>query len=203
MNKFFLVSTIAVLVAVGLMAQSSSSYADVSGTGYATVFVTVNPNITISIPTAQVSAGTIQTGTFNATIDFRIDANTEAVSLAIAASNLYKGGVVTLTGSDGTTTSPIPLVTAVTAGVGGALIQPTNANPFQGQLNQVPFSTVGQPVNGFPTLTTVPVSFESTQVGVFSQDVFVKVWWTQPDPEKPVGLYSGVVQVTAHVLPSS
>ena len=55
-------------------------------------------------------------------------------------------------------------------------------------------------IDGFPGMQTETLSFESAQNNHFSQQVDLVVTWTQDDPEKPMGEYSGKVKMWAHVV---
>ena len=148
----------------------------------------VDPNIAVRALAASVDAGTVQVGEFSATVPFRVDANTEAVNIWVACSQLYKGN-----DPAGTEVAPIGLFN-------GVKIAPTNANPVKGGSNVAGYAGPGEVVEGFPTLVTNSIVFESSQNGHFSQDVAVTCSWFQNDPEKPMGEYSGVVKFYAEVV---
>jgi len=180
-----------IFTAVAVLAMGTAVQADPTSNAVAHIYATVDPNVAVAAPSAAVDAGAYQTGTVTGTITFRVDANTQAVSLQVCASDLWKG-------DDPTGTDVDPIALDATA---GATILPTNANPIGGASNNGPFTTAGTPVEGFPTQCADPISFESSQNNHFSQDVTVTVQWDQTDPEKPQGEYSGVVQLIAVVLP--
>jgi len=181
------------LAAAVLASLAGMSFGDTSGSATAAVRVLVNPNVGISAVNPTVDAGTVQTGDFTAGIDFQVDANQQEVSFYVAASALYKG-------DDPTSTQVNPIPLNLSAGV---LVQPANGNATGGHSNTLVFlSSPGPVVNGFPTSQTETAQYSSSQNNHFSQNVHVTVTWTQGDPELPTGEYSGVVQLTALILPS-
>jgi len=182
---------LAVAVLTGLVAVNQS-YADLTNTATTHVRVVVSPNVSLSAVLPTIDAGTIQTGPFSAIIGFRVDANLQEVSFFVAASALYKGNDPT-----NSTVSPIPVDLGA-----GALIQPANGNATGGHSNTAAFiGSPGPVVQGFPTSVTETVQYSSSQNNHFSQNVNVTVGWIQNDPERPTGEYSGVVQLTAVVIP--
>lgn len=173
---------------VGLMLITGSAFADTTGVAWGHVYVDVVSNIAVSVITANVNLGSIQMGTFPGEVTFRVDANAEAVNLSAAATQLYKGDDPT-----DPTVSPIPLWTSY-----GALIEPTDASPIHGGSNVGMFTS---PFNydGFLGMQSEYITFESSQQGYFSQNVFVTVAWNQTDAEKPQGEYSGFVCLYASI----
>lgn len=188
--KKMIALTLGLMAMMGLM-FASAALADTTGNATADIVVRVNPNVTVGVLTAIVDAGTVQTGTFTATIRYRIDANVEAVALYVEASPLYKG-------NDPTNTDVAPIPLNLTA---GATIAAANANPINAGTNVANFINPTALVRNFPAAGTETIVFESSQNGHFSQDVTVAVSWLQDDPEKPQGEYSGVVRLTALILP--
>jgi len=182
------------LLAVGLMltGMAVSVRGDTEGSAAAHVFVNVDPNVGVQASTAIVDAGTVQTGDFSATIDFRVDANLQVVTLYAVASPLYKGDDPT-----GTEVAPIPLNLSE-----GIEIDPDNANPLGGGSQVAAFiSGTTEDIDGFPGVPTEQITFESSQNNHFSQNVRLTVVWNQDDPEKPTGEYSGKVKLWALLLP--
>ena len=59
----------------------------------------------------------------------------------------------------------------------------------------------GADILSFKTKTTEVVEYESSEEGHFSEDVTCTISYTQPDPKKPVGQYSGKVRLTALMTP--
>jgi hypothetical protein len=175
-----------IILAVALIA--GSAFADTTATATAHVYVRVAQNIAVTVLTPNVDLFSIQTGEFPGTIRFRIDANTEAFALSAAPTYLYKG-------DDPTNTAVSPIMLAETY---GALIEPTNANPIAGGSNEAPYEFTYN-YNGFFGMQSAFITFESSQSGYFSQDVYVTTYWNQPDDEKPMGEYSGYVTMWAAV----
>lgn len=174
---------VSVLAAVAMVAGFSTvSFADLSGSATATVMAKVSPNIAIKTVTASVDAGSIQTGDFSADITFRVDANSQFINAYAAASPLYKGA------DPNSTVAPIPLALAK-----GVLIVPTSGNESGMGDNIAAFTVPGTPIAGFPTQQTETINLESSQNGHFSQNINMKVFWNQADPEKPQGEYTGKV----------
>jgi hypothetical protein len=171
-------------LAVGMACFVGAAQADLESDAYAHVYVDVVSNIAVQANSSLVDAGDVQTGLFNATIEFRVDANHEDVDLACYASDLWKGDDPT-----GYDVPPIPLYYPA-----GCLIDPINANPTEGASPIAYFDdSKTTTIYGFPSYGTNAINFESSQNGHFSQEVYVTVYWDQDDPEKPKGEYSGVV----------
>jgi len=186
--KQFMIVAIAMLAVVAL---GMPVFADTAASAVVQVSVNVNPNVSLVSINATVNAGTVQTGTFSAFCQFRVDANSEQVSFQVAASNLYKG-------DDPTTTIFIPLDLSV-----APLVQPVNGNPLNFASPCLPYTTYTCTVAGFPATMTSCQTYESSQNGVFSQEVDVTVTWLQSNPEMPTGQYSGVVELLATLLPAT
>ena len=62
------------------------AHADLRGDAVATVFAEVDPNIAVAPETPIVDAGSVQVGELSSTIQFRIDANLESVSMFVESS---------------------------------------------------------------------------------------------------------------------
>jgi len=164
--------------------------ADTSGSATVTVHARVDPNVAVSARSSVVDAGTVQTGDFTATCEFRVDANKQQVSLYACASDLYKG-------DDPANREVAPIALKLSSGI---VITPTHASPMAGGSNVAAFVGPTELIGGFPCRRTETVVFESSQNNRFSQSVFVTVTWTQDDPEKPMGEYSGKVRLVAFVF---
>lgn len=176
-------------LALGLSFGTAAS-ADLMSMATAHVYVDVVSNIAVRANNSIVDAGDIQTGIFNATIEFRVDSNHEDVDLACYASDLWKGDDPT-----NDDVPPIPLYDPA-----GCLIDPINANPTGGAGPVASFDKSSTTdVNGFPSYGTNAINFESSQDGHFSQEVYVTVAWNQDDPEKTKGEYSGVVKLVGMI----
>jgi hypothetical protein len=153
------------------------------------VYVDVDPNIAVMPVFSSVDLGSIQTGEIAGTIPFRIDANTQKVRIWCAASKLYKGD-----DPDTVHVPPIPFVFG-----SGIEIFPESASPVGGEDNHVEYINIWD-IDEFPGFVTQDVVFESAQNNHFSQRVDMVVHWEQYDPEKPMGEYSGKVQMLAEVV---
>ncbi|MBA3016512.1 MAG: hypothetical protein KKD63_04800 [Proteobacteria bacterium] len=186
MKKVLFCAALSALV----MLTAQNSFADTSNSATAHVYMNVVANIAVQPGTPNVDAGSVQMGDFDATFDFRIDANTEGVAMNLAASPLFKGD-----DPRGTAVAPIPL--NLSAGVD---VSCDNANPMRGidgNASYVGDTTIG----AFPARQAEDLQFESSQNGHFSQTCRTTVTWTQDDPEKPMGEYSGKVKLAAMVMP--
>ena len=164
--------------------------ADRNSSAQSQVYVNVDPNIAIQAGVASVNLGTVQTGLKQGSIDFRIDANTQKISLYVVVSNLYKG-------DDCTNTTVAPILVAVPPGV---IVDPANANPVGGHSRTLAYTGTSTQATCFASRVTETVTFESSQNNHFSQNVTVRPSWNQDDPEKPVGEYSGFVSLYALVV---
>lgn len=176
----YLLTVVACLAFVGTASADPASYAT------AHVYVNVNPNIGVLPLEPSVDMGTVQTGGFMGHIPWRVDANTQYVAFWAAASGLYKG-------DDPFDPVVPPILLDVPAGI---FIHIPDGSPIGAEDEYLPYST-GTDINGFPGLETIAVVYESSTPGHLSQDVDMTVWWLQPDPEKPMGEYSGMVRLSA------
>jgi hypothetical protein len=176
-----LVSHIAIL-GVCLAVLAVGAEAEDHGHATAHAHVLVNPTIAAVALTPNVDLGTVQIGLVPGILVFRVDANVERVDLWCVATYLYKGN-----DPQDPTVDPIGLFREA-----GVTIEPTNAAPIQGGPNVAPFLETTD-INGFTGWISDKITFESSQPGLFSQDVVLRITWDQPDPEKPRGEYSGWV----------
>ena len=168
--------------------------AALSNSAVATVFVNVVPDIAVAVKTPVVNAGTIQQsqgGDFLATIVFTIGANSPKVKMFLEASDLYKGD-----DPASAAVPPILLNTGKSAGIATQFGKQTKGGP-----DKANWLGAGANVQSFKTRMTETVDYESSQKGYISQDVTCTVFYTQPDPKKPVGQYSGRVRLTAFITP--
>jgi len=186
--KQFMIVAIAIIAVVAFAAPV---FADLGASATVNVSVNVDPNVSVVPINVNVDAGTVQTGTFTAFCQFRVDANSEEVNFQVNASNLYKA-------DDPTTTIYIPLNLSA-----GPIVQPVNGNATKFHGNTLAYTGAGPTVCGFSTMTTEVVQFASSQAGVFSQEVDVTVSWLQANPEMPTGEYTGVVQLVTTLLPTT
>lgn len=170
--------------------------ADTANDSTARVRVKVDPDVAVSTLTPNVDMGSIQRGVIKGFVDFRVDANQQYVQLSVAASNLYKGDDPAYAMS-GATDAVAPILVVPTAG-----IQPDNGTNPETGLKTV-WVNLGIPgmIGAFPSLGSEPVTFEAASNGHFSQVVHTAFSWNQADVEKPAGDYSGVVRLTAALLP--
>jgi hypothetical protein len=169
-----------------IVAFTSAAYADEEATAVTGVYVVVNPNITLSAG-PSVNAGTIQTGDITAQVSFRVDANEQEVQFLARVTDLWKGD------DSGSEVAPIPVNESY-----GVIIEATNGNPLAGGSSNVFFNGTAT-VNSMPALETLPIVIQSSQDGHFSQNVFVTAQWTQNDPEKTIGEYSGFIELQANL----
>ena len=179
-----------ILVCIFSLGFTPAAFADTESDATAHVWVDVVANVAVSIAESQIDIGEIQTGEFETTITFRIDANMEDVNLYPLVTNLYKGD-----DPSNTDVAFIPVDSAK-----GVLIQPTNANPTNGADNNAGFPTVAN-IGLFEGWSFEQINFESSQNGHFSQEVDVTAYWVQDDDEKPQGEYSGFVQLFCLLMP--
>ena len=185
--KRYLLVALAFLLA--LVLGVSQANADRESDAVADVVCEIVPNIAVMPDTPFVDVGDVQSGEFEATIVFRIDANTQTCRFKAMGSNLYKGDDPTEP-----TVLPIPLI-------GDAVFSIENGDPTGDQGNSLRFGTAGDPIGDFPTLQTGWIEFESSQNNHFSQLLTLVVTYDQDDPEKPMGEYSGKVKLLAQTRP--
>jgi len=182
---------LACVFALGLMAaMAASAQADPEGSAVAAVHVKVVPNISVTPQVPIVDAGSIQIGDLTGMIPFVVHANTEAVTMWVCATDLYKGDDPV-----NPTVDPIPLNLSA-----GATIDPSGANVLGGGSNVASF--VGTcAIGDFPAAESERIAFESKDNGTFSHDVMVTVVWTLSNNEQPQGDYGGRVMLSAMVMP--
>lgn len=180
-----------VMVTLACCAFAGFAYADLEDAAYSHVYVNVVPNISISPLAASVPLGNIQTGSFGTGITFRIDANTEQVKFMAGASKLYKGDCATCT-----------IVEPIDIDDEGIVMVAEQANPIAGHSSLAIYGGSYIDIQGgFFGRQTEWVTFESAQNNHFSQNLTLTPTWVQPDPEKPIGEYSGFVALWAMVVP--
>jgi hypothetical protein len=180
----------------GLLLIASAAMADTSNSALARIHVKVSPDIAVSTITPNVDMGSVQRGIVTGLVDFRVDANQQYVNLSVAASALFKGDDPVYAFS-GAADAVLPINVVPTA-----TIQPDNGtNPATGLAKvAVPLTITGLS-GAYPTLGSAPVTFEAASNGHFSQVVHTAFTWNQDSVEKPAGDYSGVVVITAALLP--
>lgn len=176
------------LVAAAMFVFAGMAIADTEGHAVAHVYLVVDPNVSVDVISGNVDLGTVQTGQVDGEFIFRVDANVEAASFNVGVTDLYKG-------DDPTNPEVDPIPVDYEAGVD---IEPTDANPIQGGSANAAYSEEWIYLE-FHGWSTEFITFESSQNGYFSQDVYVTAYWTQDDPEKPQGEYSGWVAFWAYI----
>jgi type 1 fimbria pilin len=82
-------------ILTSLLLVSGICFADKSGEAVSHVYVEVVANVAVAVVDATVELGQIQTGPFDGTITFRVDANVETIDLQVAVTDLYKGDSLT------------------------------------------------------------------------------------------------------------
>jgi hypothetical protein len=180
-----------------VLATAGAAYADMENAATCHVFVDVDANIGVMPVMPYFDLGSVQTGIFTGIIPFQIDANTEQVRLAAAASHLYKGNVYN---PDSLWVEPIMLcMETIDEELPGITIVAHAGNPVGGASNHALY-TQQTDVCGYPGWLTSSIVFESAQNNHFSQLVDLYVNWNQDDPEKPMGEYSGCVGLYAWVV---
>ena len=186
MKRIFALAAVAVFCWAGL------AYADHESDATCHVYVEVDANIGVLAMAPFFDLGSVQTGEFTGTIPFRVDANTQKVRIGAAASHLYKGD-----DPDSVHVDPILLCAGDDAGI---IIIPHNGNPVGGHSPLALFEEQPVMIDGFPGRQTETIVFESAQNNHFSQQVDLVICWDQDDPEKPMGEYSGKVQMYAWIV---
>jgi len=187
--------TLLSVVLLSLVVGVGIASADPTSSATAHVYLNIDPNIAVQAIDANVDAGTLQTGDRSVPITFRIDANTEQVSMSALVTKLYKG-------DDPKNTDVAPIPVNLSAGV---VMQPANANPVNGGSNVATYIGTGNVTNPkgvFEGSLTQQLAFESSQNGHFSQNVEITPTWTNELDEKPTGQYSGYVVLYSAVLAS-
>jgi hypothetical protein len=183
--------TFAIMIALAFcLAFVPVASADLQSNATAHVWVDVAANVAVTTIDSQVNLGSVQLGSFDANILFRVDANMENVDLWVYATKLYKG-------DDPTNSDVKPIEVNNT---GGVVIAPKNANATKGGSNVAAYNGDIE-LDGFSGYSFAPINFESSQNGHFSQDVNVTVSYIQDDPEKPMGEYSGKVRLYCMLTP--
>ncbi len=158
----------------------------VIGAGEMIVEASVAPSISVTSYASRVNIGTVTTGDFSGTFTFSIQSNTPLVSMQVLATDLYKD-------SNPSDTDIKPIKVNQTAGVD---IHPAAATIIDGGAGNAAFvssDTLNKPNGIFIGYKTDAVKMQSTQQGVFDQDVDLRVTWTQDETIKPAGTYGGYI----------
>lgn len=180
-----------VVMVLAMLAFVAVSFADQEASSTKRVVASVKPNI--GVGAANPTPAEIQTGRFNIKIPYRIDANTQFIKITVVVTNLYKA-------DDPNSQYSIP-PSGPSSGRDGVGVVPANGNESGGAGDNFLLFTGSGDIGAFRGRQTETGTFESSQRGVFSQDVIVTAWWLQNDPEFPIGDYSGFVKLTAAVVP--
>lgn len=201
----------ALALALGLsvvfcLAFSTIASADTSGSRTKKVFATVDPNVgfgepseagsgsttpdPLGDPSSIVDLGSVQTGEIVGLVSFYVTANMEQIGLYATATPLFKGD-----DPNNTDVAPIPLNE-----IFGVKIAPRSGNPLNSGSKIAAFTGDTTLAGNWPARVSETIGFESSQNNQFCQWVDVTVKWSQDDPQKPTGQYSGKVRLTAVVL---
>jgi hypothetical protein len=174
------------LVAVSLVACAlcaPAARAESVAEAFARVRCEILANIAAQA-TGEVTFDALQTGPLTGSVPFRIDANTQAVLLAVQATNLFKAG-------DPSSPHAIVLdhgVPAVVGRVGGDPVP-----------RSLPFMEAAL-LDGHQGWGTEPIELESGEAGHFSENLLVQCTWVNANNALPSGGYSGLVKITAQVV---
>jgi len=168
--------------------------------------VHVNPAIAV-VATGVIVPPAVSTGAFDITAQFTVHANTEAVTMYVMASNLYKGDAPT-------SIYQIPVRIKEESGnmSGAQIVIGPSLNGTGNIGNEVAggkdnfLEWAGEQLgtdnlNGMDAMTSVVGLFESGDNGTFSHPVGVTVKYDQDDYELPVGCYSGWIRLMAVAQP--
>ena len=170
-----------------LFFSAGAALADTNGEAVASATVYVDPNITLGQAPAAVDMATVQTGVFDGTFTFRVDANMQYVHMQVEVTKLYKG-------TEPTSDNRIPVAVDVPV-----VVDPDCATGESLDLSESYAGTIG----GLESTISASSEFESGQSGHFSCDVPVVCSWNQDDPERPTGDYGGFVKLIAWITPTT
>lgn len=184
-------SNLAAALLTTLILGQAAALAGTRSSASCRVRVRVVPNVAVTAVASDVDAGLVRQGDVRAICRFRVDANQDAVSFFVEASDLHRAddpfpGQV----------APIPLKLSA-----GAILRPENARPADGEGNVAGYVSRQTTCNGFATMRTRAATFSSGDRKPFQQEMAITVTWAQDDPEKPPGEYSGRVKLTAVLMP--
>jgi len=177
------------VIVLGLIVSlfiAGSAFADPSGEDMLHVVCHIDPNIAVDAG-EDVRIAALQTGDVAGDLPFRVDANTQWITVTVYASDLYKG-------NDPFSTYVIPVNVSA-----GTSISVVGGNPVP---YFTPLTSAVDVYAGFMGYMSDPVDIENGDNGHFSQDLSVRVTWTNDDDEMPVGDYSGWVKLLGAVLPN-
>jgi hypothetical protein len=182
--------------------NGTGSPAILKGEAECHVWVEVVASIAVGCPDAHVNAGQV-TGSmpFDVTATFRVDANTQEVSMYVIATHLYKADTgdadtkIDVSRSDDVLVQPE---------IGNELNQ--NGVGFDNMLAWLP-GEVDYPDPSDPAASPLKAlqseigDFQSGQAGHFSQAVDVTVTYFADDAELTKGEYSGYIKLVATIQP--
>ena len=139
--------------------------------------------------------GDVMVGYIYGSVTFNVHANSQAIELACAATELFKGNVPTDGGYDPYTEhdDQIPLYEPY-----GCRIDVPYGNPMNGASNVAQFSGQTDSHGDWTFYRTNSIVFENNHPEP-TQDITLSVKWYQDDPEKRQGQYSGFVKLIAMI----
>ncbi|MDH5256919.1 MAG: hypothetical protein OEX07_02895 [Gammaproteobacteria bacterium] len=166
----------------------------IANSGELLVQASLSPFIAVTPAISTVNISTSPIGDFGGSFSFLVESNTPNVSVHAIITNLYKD-----TNPNDTRVKPIDVNT--TAGVD---LSPLSASASPGSDLNASFTSttsVNKPSGIFSAHQTEQVNLESTQSGVFNQDIELSVTWTIDETIRPAGVYGGYVQLFVSAIP--
>lgn len=145
-----------------------------------------------SSPTVQITSTRV--GDFNGVFNFVVESNTAAVSVHAVVTKLYKD-----TNPNNNEVKPIDVNRSA-----GVDLMPVSAEAVGGSDLNAAFTattTVNKPTGTFEAYKTEQVDMQSTQQGIFNQDIELNVTWTRDETVRPAGVYGGYVQLFVSAIP--
>jgi len=139
--------------------------------------------------------GEVMVGYIYGSVTFEVHANSQAIDLACAATELFKGNVPTDGGYDPVSIhdDQIPLY----KGYGCEIVVPYG-NPMNGASNVAYFDNTTDKHGDWTFYRTNSITFENNHPEP-TQEITLNVKWYQDDPEKRQGQYSGFVKLIAMI----
>ena len=189
MRRFLLVGLAAAFMMLRLVVIPTN--AQTQATSGARALVTVPPYISVTPIQPVWDMSTVLTGSFSATVTWRIEANVQTIQMMLEASDLYRDD-----DPSKTEIPPIPLDTTKPAYFTGEFGRLTS-----GGGNQASWTGPGTPNSGFPTKQTETVFYQSSQASITNQLVSTQIYFDQQEKIKPTGAYSGRIKITALIPP--
>ena len=188
MKGAFLVGSVICLAAVTIAAPSTHAQSQVAVTR---VIGTVPASIAVAPVQPVWDLSTILNGPFSAVVTWRIEANVSSVQIMLEASALYKGD-----DPSNADVAPIPLDTNRPVDISAEHAHDTSGS------DRAAWISAGAPIDSFPTVRTQVLTYESSQLGLFSQLVTTRIYYNQQEQIKPMGQYSGRVKITTLIPPT-